>query len=87
MRKLIPSLRGFALLVLALLAGPSLIAQTSSDPWWKHAVIYEAYPRSFQDSNGDGVGDLKGITERLDYLHSLGINAIWLVADLPFTPG
>ena len=78
MRKLIPSLRGFALLVLALLAGPSLIAQTSADPWWKHAVIYEAYPRSFQDSNGDGVGDLKGITERLDYLHSLGINAIWL---------
>ena len=78
MKKLIPSLRGFALLVLALLAGPSLLAQTSSDPWWKHAVIYEAYPRSFQDSNGDGVGDLKGITERLDYLHSLGINAIWL---------
>ncbi len=81
MRKFIPSLRGFALLVLALLAGPSLLAQTSStstDPWWKHAVIYEAYPRSFQDSNGDGVGDLKGITERLDYLQSLGINAIWL---------
>ena len=78
MRKLIPSLRGFALLVLALLAGPSLLAQTSADPWWKHAVIYEAYPRSFQDSNGDGVGDLKGITERLGYLQSLGINAIWL---------
>jgi alpha-glucosidase len=81
LRKLIPSLRGFALLVLALLAGPSLLAQTSStstDLWWKHAVIYEAYPRSFQDSNGDGVGDLKGITGRLDYLQSLGINAIWL---------
>ena len=78
MRKLIPPLRGFALFVLALLAGHSLLAQTSADPWWKHAVIYEAYPRSFQDSNGDGVGDLKGITERLDYLHSLGINAIWL---------
>ena len=78
MRKLIPSLRGFVLLVLAVLAGSPLLAQTSADPWWKHAVIYEAYPRSFQDSNGDGVGDLKGITERLDYLQSLGINAIWL---------
>ena len=78
MRKLIPSLRGFVLLVLAVLAGSPLLAQTSADPWWKHAVIYEAYPRSFQDSNGDGVGDLKGITERVDYLQALGINAIWL---------
>ena len=78
MRKLIPSLRGFVLLVLAVLAGSPLLAQTSTDPWWKHAVIYEAYPRSFQDSNGDGVGDLKGITERVDYLQALGINAIWL---------
>ena len=78
MRKLISSLRGFVLLVLAVLAGSPLLAQTSADPWWKHAVIYEAYPRSFQDSNGDGVGDLKGITERVDYLQALGINAIWL---------
>jgi len=78
LRKLIPSLRGFVLLVLAVLAGSPLLAQTSADPWWKHAVIYEAYPRSFQDSNGDGVGDLKGITERVDYLQALGINAIWL---------
>lgn len=46
--------------------------------WWKEAVIYQLYPRSFQDTNGDGVGDLKGITQRLDYLQSLGINAIWL---------
>lgn len=46
--------------------------------WWKEAVIYQLYPRSFQDSNGDGVGDLKGITQRLDYLESLGIDAIWL---------
>ncbi len=50
----------------------------SSDPWWQHAVIYEIYPRSFQDSNGDGIGDLKGITQRLDYLQSLGVDAIWL---------
>jgi len=47
-------------------------------PWWKHAVIYEIYPRSFQDSNGDGIGDLNGIAHRLDYLQGLGINAIWL---------
>jgi len=47
-------------------------------PWWKHAVIYEIYPRSFQDSNGDGIGDLNGITERLDYLQALGVDAIWL---------
>ena len=46
--------------------------------WWKESIIYQLYPRSFQDSNGDGVGDLKGITQRLDYLQSLGIDAIWL---------
>ena len=46
--------------------------------WWKEAVVYQLYPRSFQDSDGDGVGDLKGITQRLDYLQSLGITAIWL---------
>lgn len=46
--------------------------------WWKHAVIYQIYPRSFQDSNGDGIGDLQGIIRRLDYLADLGIDAIWL---------
>lgn len=46
--------------------------------WWKEAVIYQIYPRSFKDSNGDGIGDLKGIISKLDYLKSLGINAIWL---------
>jgi len=50
----------------------------AQDPWWKHAVIYEIYPRSFQDSNGDGVGDINGITSRLDYLRDLGIDAIWI---------
>ena len=53
-------------------------AHGNDGPWWKHAVIYEIYPRSFQDSNGDGVGDLNGITQRLDYLQSLGVDAIWL---------
>lgn len=47
-------------------------------PWWKKAVVYQVYPKSFQDSNGDGIGDLKGITARLDYLKKLGIDAIWL---------
>lgn len=46
--------------------------------WWKEAVVYQIYPRSFQDSNGDGIGDLKGIMKRLDYLKLLGIDVIWL---------
>ncbi|SHG82896.1 alpha-glucosidase [Cognatishimia maritima] len=46
--------------------------------WWRGAVIYQIYPRSFQDSNGDGVGDLKGITERLPHVASLGVDAIWI---------
>ena len=55
----------------------------SADPWWKHAVIYEIYPRSFQDSNGDGMGDLNGITKRLDYLKELGVDAIWIAPLYP----
>jgi alpha-glucosidase len=56
--------------------------------WWKHGVIYQIYPRSFQDSNGDGIGDLEGIIERLDYLNdgterSLGIDGIWLSPTFP----
>ena len=46
--------------------------------WWNEAVIYQIYPRSFQDSNGDGEGDLKGITSRLEYVRNLGVDAIWL---------
>jgi alpha-glucosidase len=52
-------------------------------PWWKTAVIYQIYPRSFQDSDGDGIGDLSGILRRLDYLVGLGIDAIWIS---PFYP-
>lgn len=51
---------------------------SESRAWWKEAVFYQIYPRSFKDSNGDGIGDLKGITEKLDYLRDLGVNAIWL---------
>ncbi|RIK17270.1 MAG: alpha-amylase, partial [Acidobacteria bacterium] len=47
-------------------------------PWWRHAVIYQVYPRSFADSDGDGVGDLPGITSRLPYLAGLGVDAIWI---------
>ena len=58
-------------------------AAENGDVWWKHAVIYEIYPRSFQDSNGDGIGDLNGITSRLDYLKTLGVDAIWLTPIYP----
>src|SRR6201991_5220569 len=46
--------------------------------WWRGAVIYQIYPRSYQDSNGDGIGDLKGITRRLSYIAELGVDAIWI---------
>ena len=51
--------------------------------WWRGAVIYQIYPRSFQDSNGDGIGDLSGIIQRLPYVASLGVDAIWIS---PFYP-
>lgn len=54
------------------------LAQAASSDWWRGGVIYQIYPRSFQDSNGDGIGDLKGITSRLDYIASLGVDAIWI---------
>jgi alpha-glucosidase len=58
-------------------------AVASGQAWWKHAVIYEIYPRSFQDSNGDGIGDLNGIARRLDYLQALGVDAIWIAPIYP----
>jgi oligo-1,6-glucosidase len=59
-------------------AGPAVATSASPADWWKETVVYQLYPRSFQDSNGDGVGDLKGITSRLDYLKSLGVGTVWL---------
>lgn len=67
-------------------APQSVTAQKADNEWWKHAVIYEIYPRSFQDSNGDGIGDINGITSRLDYLKELGVNAIWITPMYP-SPG
>ncbi|MEM9268958.1 MAG: alpha-amylase family glycosyl hydrolase, partial [Pseudomonadota bacterium] len=51
---------------------------TPDPDWWRGAVIYQIYPRSFQDSNGDGIGDLRGIIDRLPYVASLGVDAIWI---------
>src|SRR5437868_13357646 len=53
-------------------------ALAAAQPWWRGAAIYQIYPRSFADSNGDGIGDLPGITQKLDYVASLGVDAIWL---------
>jgi len=55
----------------------------TAEPWWKYAVIYEVYPRSFADSNGDGIGDLRGITSKLEYLQDLGVDAIWITPCFP----
>lgn len=56
---------------------------TPSFLWWQRGLIYQIYPRSFQDSNADGTGDLRGITQRLDYLHWLGVDAIWISPIFP----
>ena len=53
-------------------------ASTSHEPWWRNAVLYQIYPRSYGDTNGDGIGDLPGITAHLDHLEWLGIDAIWI---------
>lgn len=57
--------------------------QSSAAPWWKHAVFYELYPRSFADSDNNGLGDINGITSKLDYLKQLGVDAIWITPCYP----
>ncbi|MFV5694610.1 glycoside hydrolase family 13 protein [Flavobacterium sp. LB3P122] len=81
-----PIIKSFLFSALILFTTESTIAQNMSvkmtqknDPkWWKEAVVYQIYTRSFKDSDGDGVGDLKGIISKLDYVKSLGIDAVWL---------
>ena len=53
-------------------------AEHFSRSWWKEIIMYQIYPRSFNDSNGDGIGDLRGIIEKVDYLSDLGVNLVWL---------
>jgi alpha-glucosidase len=59
------------------------VTRSDWDQWWRHAVIYQVYPRSFNDANGDGVGDIRGIIDRLDYLKSLSLDAIWISPHYP----
>jgi alpha-glucosidase len=77
-----------ALLLGVTLSSVSSIAQTGAldaegHPWWRHAVFYEIYPRSFADSNNDGLGDLNGIASRMGYLEELGVDAIWISPCFP----
>src|SRR5690349_6195410 len=62
---------------------PVLTQGTEGHPWWNDTVFYEIFVRSFQDSNGDGIGDFNGITQKLDYLQKLGIKGIWLMPIFP----
>ena len=57
---------------------PMASKEPITEKWWKEAIIYQIYPRSFFDTNGDGIGDLRGIIEKLDYLKDLGVSAIWM---------
>ena len=70
----------FLSMIAGLLLSTGAIAQENNNEkkWWKEAVVYQIYPRSFKDSDGDGVGDLKGIISKLDYIKSLGVDAVWI---------
>ena len=73
----------FCALSLSVSAQTAGAVDAEGHQWWQHAVFYEIYPRSFADSNNDGVGDLRGITSKLDYLQSLGVDAIWISPCFP----
>src|SRR6267143_5375961 len=75
-------------LALCCVAAPAALPQQKAvdadgHQWWQRAVFYEVYPRSFADSNGDGIGDLNGIASKLDYLRDLGVDAIWITQCFP----
>jgi oligo-1,6-glucosidase len=84
----LPALAATSIMLFVALAGnvtripassrPAATANGYQPKWWKEAIVYQVYPRSFKDSNGDGIGDLRGITSKLDYIQGLGINVIWL---------
>src|SRR4051794_23830726 len=57
--------------------------KVDGDSWWRDGVVYQIYPRSFADANGDGIGDLAGIRDRLDHLQWLGVTGIWLTPTMP----
>ena len=59
-----------------------MASATEEFHWWERGIIYQIYPRSFMDGNGDGIGDLTGIRKRLDYLQWLGVDAVWLAHNL-----
>src|SRR6266516_2583975 len=71
------------LIVLSSITAAAQQRDAEGHPWWQHAVFYELYPRSFADSNNDGIGDLQGMISKLDYLKSLGIDAIWITPCYP----
>src|SRR5690348_11566691 len=82
-----PAMRACLLGMLFSLAFAATALAAASPPatrlWWESGTIYEIYPRSFADSNGDGVGDLNGIAQHMDYLHWLGVRALWLAPVYP----
>ncbi|HEY0565029.1 MAG TPA: alpha-glucosidase [Terriglobales bacterium] len=92
MRKTLLSLVAAAILIVPAVGQAQTTASSASMPpnshvdkpdWWKHSVFYEIYPRSYGDSNNDGTGDLKGITQHLDHLQALGVDAIWITPCFP----
>jgi alpha-glucosidase len=77
-KKLAISIVGLAVALAAQLQGQAQVIDAQGHPWWQGAVFYELYPRSFADSNHDGIGDLNGVTSKLNYLKDLGVDAIWI---------
>jgi len=82
-KKLAVSIMVLAAALAAQLEGQAKAIDAQGHPWWQSAVFYELYPRSFADSDNNGIGDLNGITSKLDYLKDLGVDAIWITPCFP----